>query len=255
MIHPRFANKIRGGRPVFGYNSQFPDPALIEVAGPNWDFVWIDLQHGVAHLDDVVNLVRACDGQGLTSFIRLPADVPDQVSFCLDLDAGGVIVAQTERLEQAHAMADAAKFPPIGNRSWGGRRLIDRVGRDYVEKANRDQLLILQIESPGAAAICDSLAAVQGVDGLMIGPDDMKLRLGLPMSAPLDTPPLAHAMAAITGAARKHGKLAMGFATPSPEGIQASVNAGFNMISMGAVARFIQQGSADLVKVIQAWER
>jgi 4-hydroxy-2-oxoheptanedioate aldolase len=176
------------------------------------------------------------------------------VSYALDLDTGGVIVAQVETSEQALAMVQAAKFPPLGNRSYGGRRIIDRHSRDYVEKANRDQLLILQIESPAAAAIAGSLAAINGVDGLMIGPDDMKLRLGLPMSAPLATPELAKASASVTAATRTHGKLALGFAEASPKGIQASVEAGFNMISLSAMARFVLAGSAEMVKVRAAWE-
>jgi 2-keto-3-deoxy-L-rhamnonate aldolase RhmA len=254
MIHTRFANRIKAGKPAFGFNTQFADPGLLEMIGQDWDFVWIDLQHGLADTPDLVNLIRACDLTGLTSFIRLPADVPDRVSFALDLDAGGVIVAQVERVEQARAMVNAAKFPPLGNRSYGSRRIIDRHSRDFVEKANRDQLLILQIESPEAAAIADSIAAVPGVDGLMIGPDDMKLRLGLPMSAPLSTPELAKAAASVTAAARGHNKLAFGFADATPEGITASSKAGFNMINMTAVARFVQAGNAEILKVRKAWE-
>jgi 2-keto-3-deoxy-L-rhamnonate aldolase RhmA len=254
MIHTRFADRIKAGKPAFGFNTQFADPGLLEMVGRDWDFVWIDIQHGLAHMSDLLNLVRMCDLTGLTSFIRLPADVPDMVSFALDLDAGGVIVAQVERVAQAQALVQAAKYPPIGNRSYGSRRIIDRMGRDYVEKANREQLLILQIESPEAAAIAGSIAAVQGVDGLMIGPDDMKLRLGLPMSAPLSTPELAKAAASVTAATRQNGKLALGFAEASPAGIQASVAAGFNMISLSAIARYIAAGNADMLKVRNAWE-
>lgn len=254
MIHTRFADKIRAGKTAFGFNTQFEEPGLIELIGNDWDFVWIDLQHGLGHVAGLAHLIRVCDLTGLTAFVRLPADVPDMVSYCLDLDAGGVVVAQVERVEQAVAARNAAKFPPAGNRSFGSRRIIDRHGRDMMTKANSDQLLILQIESPEAASIGESFAAVPGVDGLMIGPDDMKLRLGLPMSAPLSTPELARASSQVTAAAHKHGKLAFGFAEATPAGIQASVTAGFNMISLGAIARFIQAGSADLVKVRQSWE-
>jgi 2-keto-3-deoxy-L-rhamnonate aldolase RhmA len=253
MILQRMVDKIRAGNPVFGLNTQFSDPALIEICGADWDFTWIDLQHGMLGASDLPGLIRTCDLVGLTSLVRLPADRSDWVSFVLDLDVGGVIVAQVESVAQAQSMVMAAKFPPLGNRSFGGRRIIDRHGRDYIQKANSEQWLILQIESPEAAAICDSIAAIPGVDGLMIGPDDMKLRLGLSLSAPLDTPELARASAAVTAACRRHGKRAMGFAVPTPAGIQAGIDAGFDLISLGAIARMIQQGSGDLVKVRQAW--
>jgi 2-keto-3-deoxy-L-rhamnonate aldolase RhmA len=253
MILPRMADKIQVGQPAFGLNTQFADPALLEICGADWDFVWIDLQHGMLGPNDLPGLIRGCDLVGLTALVRLPADRPDLVSFVLDLDAGGVIIAQVESVAQAQAMVAAAKFPSLGNRSFGGRRIIDRHGRDYFQMANAQQWLILQIESPEAAAICDSFAAIPGVDGLMIGPDDMKMRLGLPLSAPLDTPELARASSAVTAACRQHGKRAMGFAAPTPAGIQASVEAGFDLISVAAIARMIQQGSGDLLKVRQAW--
>jgi 2-keto-3-deoxy-L-rhamnonate aldolase RhmA len=253
MILQRMADKIRAGQPVFGLNTQYVDPALIELCGADWDFVWIDLQHGMLGPNDLPGLIRACDLVGLTSLVRLPANRPDLVSFVLDLDIGGAIVAQVESVAQVYELVGAAKFPTLGNRSFGGRRIIDRQGRDYVLSANSNQWLILQIESPEAAALCDSFAAIPGVDGLMIGPDDMKMRLGLSLSAPLDTPELARAAEAVTTACRRHGKRAMGFAAPTPVGIQASVDAGFDLISLGAIARMIQQGSGDLLKVRQAW--
>jgi len=234
-------------------NTQYADPALLETAGGAWDFLWIDLQHGVMGPTEVGGLVRTADALGITTLVRVPADRPDLVSFVLDLDVGGVIVAQMESVAQVRAMVTAAKFPPLGNRSFGGRRIIDRHGRDYPAATRTGQWLIAQVESPAAAAISDTLAGVEGVDGLMIGPDDMKLRLGVSLSAPLETPELARAMGAMTAACRRHGKRAMGFAAPTPAGIQAAVEAGFDLISVAAIARMVQQGAAEALKGCQAW--
>ena len=253
MITTRFSERRQAGRPVIGFSTQFPDPALLEVVGGDWDFLWIDIQHGVAHLHELPNLIRTCDALGLASFVRTPADVPDMVSYILDLDVAGVIVAQVDRVEQARALVQAAKFPPMGNRSFGGRRIIDRNGRDYMDRANREQMLILQVESPESAAQADALAALPGVDGLMIGPDDMKLRLGLPMGAPFSTPDLLKATRATTRAAGSRGKLAMGFAEPSPAGITAAVESGLNMISLFSIGRVIQAAAADFKKIRQDW--
>jgi 4-hydroxy-2-oxoheptanedioate aldolase len=164
-----------------------------------------------------------------------------------------VIVAQTERVAQARLMAEVAKFPPLGNRSFGSRRLIDLYGRNYWETANREQLLILQVESPEALRRAPELAAVVGVDGLMFGPDDFTLRLGKPMEASSTNPEVWAAAVETARAAREEGKRAMGFAMPTTASIEAAVRAGFQMISVGAVARCVTEGSAALRKGIQAW--
>ena len=82
-------------------------------------------------------------------------------------------------------MASAARFAPLGSRSFGGRRIIDLYGRDYVHIANQRQLLIAQIETPQAVQCAEQIAAVDGIDILFFGPDDIRVCLQLPMDAPL----------------------------------------------------------------------
>jgi len=250
MILERMAEKIALGKPVFGTSLRFYDPGIVEMMGKDWDFVWIDLQHGTIEVNHLLNIVRSCDLVGVSAIIRLPGiAAPDMVSFVLDMDPAGTIIAQVDTVAQAEAMVRAAKFPPLGDRSWGGRRIIDRNGRQYAKRANKEQLLIVQIESPTGLENCEAIAAVKGVDGLMIGPDDLSLRLGIMESASLFEGELYAASKKITSACHKHGKLAMGFGGKTVDEIRKTVEAGFNLISMGADAIFVQQGSAALRRV------
>ena len=186
MIHERFRAKRAAGQPVFGTSLRFRDAGIVEMIGGGWDFVWIDLQHGTIGADHLFDIVRACDLVGVTSLVRMPLN-PSGIGWVLDMDVGGVIIAQVDTVCQAREAVKAARFPPAGDRSYGGRRIIDRQGRDYATDANMRQLLFLQVESPQALDACAELAALDGVDGLMLGPDDIRLRLGQPLSGPIWT--------------------------------------------------------------------
>ena len=246
MIHQRMADRFSARQPAFGTSLRFNDPAIMEMIGGGWDFVWIDLQHGTIGPEHLMGIIRACDLVGLTSLVRLPLD-PSLISFSLDMDAGGVLVAQIDTPQQARAAVEAAKFPPLGNRSYGGRRIIDRNGRDYTARANRDQLLIAQIESPQALENAPAIAEIEGVDGLMLGPDDIRVRLGTPLSAPLLDGTMLDISRRIAEAARQSGKHAMVIVQPRQEDIAKAAGLGFDMISLGADATFLKQGSAAML--------
>jgi len=243
MIHQRLADRLAAGQPAFGTSFRFHDPGIAEMIGGGWDFVWIDLQHGTIGPEHLMGIVRAADLVGLTSLVRMPLN-GDLASFALDTDAGGVMIAQVDTPQQARAAVAAAKFPPIGNRSYGGRRIIDRNGADYTDQANREQLLIVQIESPQALENAPAIAATEGVDGLMLGPDDIRVRLGLPLSGPLMDGMLldvSRKVAEASTAARKH---ALVIVPPLKADIQKAIDMGFDMISLGADATFLKKGSA-----------
>jgi 2-keto-3-deoxy-L-rhamnonate aldolase RhmA len=110
--------------------------------------------------------------------VRVAGHEAGPIGLALDMGATGVIVPCVDTAEQARALVTAAKFPPLGNRSYGGRRPIDLHGRMYAHTANEDTLLLLQIESPLAITNAEQIAAIPGVDGLFLGPDDIMFRRG-----------------------------------------------------------------------------
>ena len=243
MIHERFRAKRAAGQPVFGTSLRFRDAGIVEMIGGGWDFVWIDLQHGTIGADQLLDIVRACDLVGVTSLVRMPLN-PSGIGWALDMDVGGVIIAQVDTVCQACAAVKAARFPPVGDRSYGGRRIIDRQGGDYTMAANLRQLLFLQVESPQALDACAEWVALEGVDGLMLGPDDIRLRLGQPLSGSMMEGPLYEASMKLVNTCRAASKLTVMIVPPQRAEIGKALQMGATVISLSADATFLKTGSA-----------
>jgi len=212
-ILPRLPSIDRNSpRPLFGLSLSYPAPGIIERIGAAWDWFWIDAQHGELDFPATVELVRAADFIGVPGLVRIPTIDPTWVSKILDAGAAGVIVPMVETLEEAKSMVLAAKFPPIGNRSFGGLRVATRNGSDYYKTANRETVLILQLESNEAVALADQFAAMEGVDGLFIGPDDLVIRNGHEITVPKDMALIGRQTETVARACRRHRKLNVGLA-------------------------------------------
>lgn len=198
----------------------YPSPGAIERIGPDWDWVWIDGQHGqIGSYEDILAMVRACNLMGKKAFVRVAGHERGPIAVALDTAADGVIVPQVESVEEAKRLVLAAKFPPLGNRSYGARRCIDLGGRLFNEEANQKTELICQIESPQALERAEEIAALPGVDGLFLGPDDFMLRSGLSMNHPRSRESLGLALEKVMQACRAHGKkgMAVGVGQGIPE--------------------------------------
>jgi len=253
MITADFQHKNKEGV-AFGISTRFDDPGIIELIGQIWDFVWIDMQHGTVGPERLREIIRACDVVKTTSIVRLAGHNPDTLASVLDMDAGGVMVPQVETVEQASELVRAAKFPPLGNRSWGGRRIIDRRGREYHKTANKKQLLIVQIESPGALKNAEQIARLEGVNGLMLGPDDIKLRMGIDMKSGLDCPELLEAAKQVGAICKKYGKIGFAIAR-SEKHIRFLSQNDFSMIDVGADASFLAAGAFEAKELVDNLRR
>lgn len=206
--------------PLIGICTMYPAPGVIERIGPDWDWVWIDGQHGqIGNYSDLLSMVRACDLVGKEAYVRVPGHEAGPIAMALDMSATGVIVPQVENAAEAERLVRIAKFPPLGNRSYGARRCIDLDGRLFLESANVKTRLICQIESPEAVACAEEIASVPGVDGLFLGPDDYMLRCGYSMQHPRNRDSLGHPLEQVMKACAKFDK--KGMAVAIGEGIAA----------------------------------
>lgn len=234
--------KLDAGETVLGMCNMFASEGMIERIGGDWDFIWVDGQHGQIDASQLTGIVRACDLAGTAALIRVPWLEAGAIGRALDTGATGVIVPCIDTPEQARAAVDAAKFPPEGRRSYGSRRQIDRTGRTYSDTANHDQMLVVQIESPAAVEAASEIAGIPGVDALMMGPDDLMLRRGVSMSEPRVPSLLRKDMEAIATAATNNGKFALGLGFDEAM-ISLNIELGFKMIVCGADTAFLTNGS------------
>lgn len=237
-----FRKLLESGLPKLGLSVMHPSPGAIERIGPDWDWMWIDTQHGQLGYADMLALVRACDLIERAAIVRVPSHEYGGIGRALDTGASGVIVPMVNTPEEALAVVHAAKLPPLGERSYGGRRAIDLHGRAYASTANRDTLLIAQIETPGALDHVDAIAATKGVDALFLGPDDISLRRGRTMDQPLDQTQLRRDMDTVLAACRRHNKFAVAVGMGA-EMTRLCASLGFHMIVAGGDSAFLANGS------------
>lgn len=238
--------------PLIGVCIQYPSAGIIEAIGGEWDWVWIDAQHGELDYSDVIELVRACHLVGIPGLVRIPSHDDGWVGRVLDAGAAGIIVPMIESLAEARAMVAAAKFPPIGNRSYGGRRIANLLGRTYVNNANRDTVLILHVESNEAVALSEELAAIKGVDGLFVGPNDLLLRSGHSIEEPQSRETIGRQTKQVADACRAHGKLGLCVGI-SPSAMAMAREFGYPLIVGGLDSYFIAQGSKQAAATLRGF--
>jgi 4-hydroxy-2-oxoheptanedioate aldolase len=239
---PSFRSVLQSGVPQLGLSVMYPSPGAVERIAPDWDWIWLDGQHGEIGYGEMLALVRACDLVQRPAFVRVPGHEAGPVGLSLDMGATGVIVPCVDTPEQAQMLIDAAKFPPLGKRSYGGRRPIDFHGRTYSNTANTDTLLVIQIETPLAIKNAEAIAAMPGVDALFLGPDDILLRRGVAMDVPRTRELLEPDMQAVVSACRKHNKFAVTVGV-SPVMLGLCIELGYHMIVSGSDVPFLVNGS------------
>lgn len=149
-----------------------------------FDWLFIDLEHNSMDLDTAAQLCVAALPTGVTPIVRVPSHDQFQSTRILDGGAMGVVVPHVDTPEQARRIVANCKYPPLGHRSLTAP--LPQLGfatvpvADAIEILNRNTLVIVMLETPLAIANADAIAAVAGVDGLMIGTNDLSAEMGIP---------------------------------------------------------------------------
>ena len=237
-------------RPLLGLCLMYPASGIAERIGPQWDWWWIDAQHGDLDFRETVEIVRSSHLTARPGLVRVPSHDAGWIGKILDSGAAGVIVPMVETIEEARALVAAAKFPPLGNRSYGGRKVIDLLGRSYYETANRDTLLIAQVESHSACLLAEEFAAMEGIDGLFLGPDDLLIRNGLNVDAPKDRSTIGKYLETVVHACRKHQKFSVGV-VGSDASLELAADLGCDLLIGGGDVRFLSEGSSGAAKKLR----
>ena len=172
-------------RSAAGVFCELPSPEAVEIAGiAGWDFVVLDCEHAPITPALLPSLVRAGAAAGLPTIVRVPANDPPAIQHALDSGASGVQIPQIASLDAARNAIRAARFHPVGMRGFNPFvRAADFSARplpEFLARANRDVLLVLQIESAEGVAAIDPIVQLEGLDVLFVGPYDLSQSLGIP---------------------------------------------------------------------------
>ncbi len=232
-------------RVTLGSWLQMAHPAAAEVhAGAGYDWVCVDLEHGVTDLESTANLFRAIDAHGAVPVARLPLNEPIWIHRILDAGARGLIIPMVKTAEEAESAIREAKYPPRGVRGFGYSRanLYGERFNEYIQSANDQIAMIIQIEHKDAIANIDAILQVPGVDGVFIGPLDLSGSMGL--TGQLDHPQVREALATYLAACRRHNMAAgMHIVRPNDANIAAGIAAGYTLIALGVDVVFMAEGA------------
>jgi 2-keto-3-deoxy-L-rhamnonate aldolase RhmA len=206
----RIKAAMRAGRKARGYNLAFPSPWVIDILGKiDFDFVFIDGEHGPFGLDQLEDLCRTAERYNLTTIARVPDIGSSTILRFLDRGIMGILGPHIATEADARQLVKACYFGPIGERSFGANRGTDyNAGipdkAAYYREANEQMLVVALLEDAVVLDTLDAILAVPGIDLYSIGPNDFAQSLGYPGQP--DHPEVIKTMREITRRIQAAGK-------------------------------------------------
>jgi len=225
---------------------------LAKTAG--FDMIYIDIEHSSFTLDATGQICLAALSAGITPMVRVPSNTPEYISRVLDGGALGVIAPHIESAQEARAVVKAAKFPPLGERGAGGPLPHLQYRSFQAAEANAAvndaTMVIVQFESAGAVDRADKIAAVEGVDMVLIGVNDLLASLGL--AGQYEHAKVREAYAHTIAACRKHGKhVGVGGLSAHPKLAAEFVAMGARLVSTGTDIQFLLAAMTEKAKQVR----
>jgi 4-hydroxy-2-oxoheptanedioate aldolase len=228
-------------------------PDLVEQAAHiGFDGVFIDAQHGSWTEESLLNVLARFLATDCTPLVRVKAADPGAINFMLDMGALGVIVPMVEDAEQARLAVQGVYYTPRGRRSGGGSRLglIGGEGvADYFARANDETLLVVMLETVAALGQAEAIAAVPGVDVLLIGPGDLALDA---RARGHDEAAVERLVERVVAAAAGAG-IAAGYVCGTPEAARRRIDQGFRFLCYGSDFGILDAGLRRLRDESRDW--
>ena len=213
------------------------------------DFLILDLEHGSFSIEAAENLIRTARARELPVIVRAADNLYHLLSACLDAGAKGVVVPRVESADQARAVVQSVRFPPQGRKGFGGFSLV----REWrgVEEFNSQIVVLLQIESRRGIDSLEEILAVEGISGIIVGPSDLSIDLGVPLQ--YDNPRLIEAVERVLAGCQTR-ELSCGIYCATEQSISLWRDRGMNIIWSGCATDFISRGYGELCSFIATLE-
>jgi 4-hydroxy-2-oxoheptanedioate aldolase len=249
------ARRLRAGETVFSAWCTLASPITAEtIAREGYAAVVLDQQHGLWDTASIIAGIAALHHAAAAPVVRVPLNDFAFVSRALDFGAEAIIAPMINSERDARQFAAAAKYPPLGERSWGPQRAMALQGRtvalDYLREANDGTLTLAMIETPAALGNVDAIAAPPGIDALFVGPYDLSTALSGGSAQDVQAPEVERAIDQICQAAKKAGKIP-GIYCRDAERALAMSRRGFRFITIGSDLGLVREGAAAQVKALK----
>lgn len=235
MRPSRVLAKLRAGEVVNCFKLNLADARAVEIAAlAGFDCLWLDREHVPNDLAVIEQGIWAAKAHDADVMVRVARGSYSDYIRPLEMDAAGIMVPHVMSLADAQAVVRMTRFHPLGRRPVDGGNAdgaycgIDFV--EYLQQANDQRFVVVQIEDPEPLAELDAIAALPGIDMLFFGPGDFSHAIGAP--GVWDHPQLLDARRRVAEAARAHGKFAGTVA--SPANLAELIDLGYRFLSLGA---------------------
>ncbi len=222
-------------------------------AGAGLDGVLIDMQHGIIGFRDMVSMVEAINKAGSKAIVRPPLDDFAMVSRALDSGASGIVCPMINSAGDAEKLVSASKFPPVGERSWGAYLGTEAMGlskEEYLGRSNDISTIFAMIETGRALDNLDEICAVDGIDGVFVGPNDLSISLTKGKEADVNNRLVQEALPLVADAAARHGKFAGIFVSDNDD-LGKFAKMGFRFMPVLSDASFITDGVSAIRSAIK----
>jgi len=245
--------RIRQGEAVHGCWINLGSLVSAEIIGQaGFDWVLIDLEHGAGNEVIMYNQLQVLSGSASTPIVRIDDTTRPNVQHILDAGAMGIMFPQIQTPEQADLAARMMYYPPRGIR--GMAKMVRATGFGhkadaYINSLEKNIIGVIQIETKSSINHIDDIAAIDGVDVLFVGPNDLSLALGV--FGQLDHPLYQQAIKEVARAAKKYNKAA-GVLLMDGKEYEMYFQLGYRFLACGADGSFVAKGASEMVKQLSA---
>jgi len=235
MRPSRVLKKLRRDDIVYCFKLNFADIRAAQLAASfGFDCLWTCMEHGPNDLGTVEAQIAAAKAYNVDVMCRVRRGSYSDHILPLELDAAGILVPHVMGLEDAKNVIRMCRFHPIGRRAADGGNADAAFAnvdfKEYVQQANRQRFVALQIEDPEALDEMDEICELDGFDILLFGARDFSHAIG--HAGEMDHPLVRETREQVAKAAHKHGKFAGAVATPSTR--EQLIEMGYQFLNMGA---------------------
>jgi 2-keto-3-deoxy-L-rhamnonate aldolase RhmA len=217
---------------------------ILKTSGYDW--IFLDLEHGTMSLDTASQISVAALDAGIAPIVRVPAMQHAMATRALDGGALGIVMPHVDTAKEAREIVDRLKYPPVGHRSVAGAQpqfdyRAMKTG-ELTAAANAATLTVVMVETPKAIANVDAIAAVPGVDVVLVGTNDLAAEMGI--AGDFANPKIAAAYKKIVAACRKHRKFPGMGGVYSEDLMKKYVGMGMRMILGGGDVGMLMQAAS-----------
>ncbi|MGW5387334.1 HpcH/HpaI aldolase family protein [Nocardia sp. NPDC003963] len=223
--------RLRAGDRLLGALVRMPAEELVEMAGvAGFDYVLIDCEHGPADLIPLRQHIAAAQVHGMGVLVRVGQHEPALIQRVLDHGATGIVVPHIDDAGRAAAVVHAARYPPVGDRGFATYGRAGRYGTvapaDHLAADERETIVIAMVESTTGCRNTAEIAATPGIDGMMVGPADLAVSMGV--VGPAD-PAVAAEVAKVHAAVAEQGRVRLDIVS-SEQRAAAAFGAGAGLV-------------------------